>query len=296
MKNAIDLAQLPAPDVIQSLDYETIVTEMLTDLRARAPEFTALVESDPAYKILEVAAYRELILRQRVNDAARSVMVAHAKGADLDNLAALFGVARQITDQGDPAASPPIPPTYEDDERLRQRLPLSLDGFSTAGPSGAYRFHALNASGSVKDVSITSPSAGQVVVTVLGDSGDGTPAPDLLATVNGALTSDDVRPLTDQVTVQAATVTRYQVGATLTFYSGPDRSVIMAAAQQSVTNYVNNQHRLGYDVTLSGLYAALHQPGVYKVSINSPLADVIIAPEEAAYCDQITVQDGGTNE
>ncbi|UAA38215.1 baseplate J/gp47 family protein [Paraneptunicella aestuarii] len=296
MNNAINLSQLPSPDVIESLDYEAILEGMLADLRSRAPEFTATVESDPAYKILEVAAYRELLLRQRINDAARSVMLAYAKGSDLDNLAALFGVTRQITQAGDPNASPPVPDTYEDDERLRKRLPLSLEGFSTAGPSGAYRFHALNSSGEVKDVSIISPTASQVTVTVLANTGDGTPSAELLTTVDEHLNSDDIRPLTDQVTVQSATIVPYQVDATLTFYSGPDRGVTMATALKKVEEYVSNQHRLGYDINLSGLYAALHQPGVHKVTLTSPVSDIVITPEQAAYCTLLTLQDGGLDE
>ena len=33
--SAIDLSQLPAPSVIEALDFETILAEMLADLRAR---------------------------------------------------------------------------------------------------------------------------------------------------------------------------------------------------------------------------------------------------------------------
>lgn len=296
MTNAINLAELPAPEVVQTLDYETILAEMLADLRSRAPEFTALVESDPAYKILEVAAYRELLLRQRVNDAARSVMVAYSKGSDLDNLAALFEVSRQVIDPGNPDAVPPVPPTYEDDERLRQRLPLSLEGFSTAGPVGGYKFHALDASGEVKDVSVSSPTPGQVLVTVLSIEEDGTPSADLLTTVDQHLNDEDIRPLTDQVTVQAADIVIYQLDASLTFYSGPDRGVILETARKQATEYVTNQHRLGYDVTLSGLYSALHQPGVHKVTLNSPAADVVVTNQQAAFCNGITVTDGGLNE
>ncbi|WP_234817405.1 baseplate assembly protein [Candidatus Williamhamiltonella defendens] len=166
---------MPDPDVVQPLDYDSILSEMLADLRHRAPELTALVASDPAYKILEVAAYRELLLRQRVNDAGRSVMLAYAKGKDLDHLAALFGVSRLVIDPGNPDAIPAFPATYEDDERLRQRIPLSLEGYSTAGPIGAYVYHTLAASGDVKDVSVTSPSPGEVRVTVLSMDEKGVP-------------------------------------------------------------------------------------------------------------------------
>ena len=75
---SVDLSQLPPPDVVETLDFETILAEMLADLRARDAVFDALVESDPAYKILEAAAYRETLIRQRVNEAARAVMLPSA--------------------------------------------------------------------------------------------------------------------------------------------------------------------------------------------------------------------------
>lgn len=93
---AIDLSQLPAPDVVQSVDYEATLAAMLADLRARDPAFDALVESDPAYKLLEVAAYYKTLTDQRVNDGARAVMPSSAIGADLDQIAARYGVERLV--------------------------------------------------------------------------------------------------------------------------------------------------------------------------------------------------------
>jgi phage-related baseplate assembly protein len=93
---AVDLSQVPSPAVVEQLDFETILQAMLSDLISRDPTFNALVESDPAYKILEVAAYREVIIRQRVNDAAHAVMLAYAIGPDLDQLGANYGVQRLL--------------------------------------------------------------------------------------------------------------------------------------------------------------------------------------------------------
>ncbi len=151
MTDALDLSALPAPAVVEALSFERIVTALLADLRERYPDFTAVVESDPAYKILEVCAYRELLLRQRVNDAARANMLAYAGGADLDNLAALFGVGRQ---EG------------ETDDELRRRTPAALAGISVAGPRAAYRAIALR-SPVVRDVHVASPQPGAVTMTVL---------------------------------------------------------------------------------------------------------------------------------
>lgn len=293
---AVDLSRLPSPDVVEQLDYEAILAAMIADLQARDPQFTALTESDPAFKILEVCAYREMLLRQRINDAAHGVMLAYAGGSDLDQIAARYNVERQVIDPGDPDALPPVPPTYEDDESLRRRVQLSFEGFSTAGPEGAYIFHALGADPDVLDASVDSPEPGQVLVTVLSRTGDGTASQGLLDAVDATLAADDVRPLTDHVTVQTAEVLPYAIDATLILYPGPDEAVVVAAAQAAAEAYAERNHRLGRDVTLSGIYAALHQEGVQNVILASPLADIPVNNRQAAYCTGITLVVGGRDE
>lgn len=296
--SAIDLSLLPVPDVVETLDYEVILAAMKADLAARAPEVAAVLalESEPLVKLLEVCAYREVLIRARVNDAAQAVTLARATGTDLDNLAALFGVARLVINPGDPLAVPPVAATLESDADLRRRAQLALEGFSTAGPEGAYVFHALSADADVLDVSATSPSAGDVLVTVLSRTGSGTAPAPLLATVQAALNADDVRPLCDNVVVQSAAIVSYAITATLYFYPGPDSAVVMAAAQAAATAYAAAQHRIGRDVTISGLHAALHQPGVQRVVLTSPSAALTIGSAQASWCTAITLANGGVDE
>ncbi|WP_104097557.1 baseplate assembly protein [Stutzerimonas kunmingensis] len=293
---AINLAQVAPPDVIEPLDFEQILAAMLADLLERAPELDAQVESEPFMKVLEVCAYRELQLRARINDAARAVMLPYSTGADLDNLGSLFGVERLLISPAVPTAVPPIAAVYESDSDFRYRIQLSLEGLSTAGPEGAYIFQALSADGQVLDASATSPSPGQVLITVLSRSGTGVPDAALLSTVLTKLSDESVRPLTDYVQVQAAAIAQYQVTATLYFYAGPDREVIMANARAALAAYTNGQHRLGLDVTLSGIYAALHQPGVQRVDLASPAANLVVNRQSASYCTAITLTDGGLDE
>lgn len=293
---AVDLSQLAAPDVVETLDYEVILAAMVSDLQSRDPAFTALVESDPAFKILEVAAYRETLIRQRVNDGAKAVMLAYAGGADLDQIAANYNVERLVLDSGDPDAIPPVAPTLESDTDLRRRVQLSFEGFSTAGPVGAYVFHALGADPDVLDVSVASPAPGDVVVSVLSRQGDGTASTGLISAVDAVLSSDTVRPLTDNVTVQSATIVNYSVTAVLTVLPGPDGSVVLAQAQAALDAYIAETRRLGRDVTRSGLFAALHQPGVQNVTLTAPAADVVIADDEASFCTGTNVTVGGVGE
>lgn len=293
---AVDLSKLPFPAAVETLEFETILAEMVADLKARDPSFTALLESDPAFKVLEVAAFREMLLRQRVNEAIKAVTLAYAEESDLEQIAARYNVERLTIVPADDTTVPPTPAVMESDESLRRRVQLSFEGFSTAGPEGAYIFHSLGADARVLDASAHSPSPGQVVVAVLSRDGDGTAPADLLAAVNTTLSDDDVRPLTDQVTVESAEIINYSVEATLTLYSGPDSEVVMTAAQSALESYTENNHRLGRDVTLSGIYAALHQEGVQNVTLTSPAANVAAEWNQATWCTGIALTVGGIGE
>ncbi|CAG2144412.1 hypothetical protein LMG31506_03000 [Cupriavidus yeoncheonensis] len=285
----VNLSQLAAPDAVETLDFESILSAMVADLVARAPEFSALVESDPAYKVMEVCAYRELLVRQRANDAVRAVMVAFAKGSDLDQIGANFNVARLLVTPADPTTIPPTPAVYESDDEYRARIPLSLEGYTTAGSEGSYVYHGLSAHGSIKDVAAVSPSPGQVTVYVLSRDGDGTASSEILSAVTADLNSDRVRPMTDLVTVQSASIVNYTITAELVLYPGPDASVVQAAAQAALQQYADDVHRIGYDVSLSGLYQALHQPGVQRVNLTDPVANISVSEGQAAYCAGITL-------
>src|SRR5690554_5690605 len=126
MTTAIDLSQLPAPEVLEELNYEQILAARKAALVALYPseeretiERLLDIESEPLAKLLQENAYRELLLRARINDAARAVMLAHAQGTDLDQIGANYGVERLMIDAGDSSAVPPVPPTFESDSEFR---------------------------------------------------------------------------------------------------------------------------------------------------------------------------------
>ena len=291
---AVDLSRLPAPAVIEQLSFEQIYGEMLASYRQLVPSFDATVGSDPVLKILQMAAYRELLLRARLNDAARAVMPAFATGADLDQLAALMGLTRLLLDEGNATLN--IMPTYESDESFRRRLVLAPEGYSVAGPEGAYIFHALSSDGDVLDASAISPSPGQVLVTVLSRVGNGAASARLLAAVTAHVSDENVRPLTDAVTVQGATIVPFAIDATVTTFSGPDGGIVIAEARKRIEVYAARQHRLGLDITRSGIFGALHQEGVQNVILASPGADLVIDRTAASFCTAITITHAGTGE
>lgn len=294
--SAIDLEKLPPPEIIDTLDFEVIYSEMLADLQERWPEFTEQTESDPVVKILEVAAYREIILRAKINDAARSVMLAFATKNDLEHLSAFYNVERQEVTPANPGAIPPVLAVLEDDTRLRQRTQISLEGHSTAGPVGSYIFHALNSDARVKDVDVSSPSPGEVVVTILSVENIGVPSQEVLDNVINVLTADNIRPLTDSVSVVEPTVIEYDVEAELFLFNGPDAGVVTESAEKALADYSDARHRLGHDITLSGLYAALHQPGVQGVNLIRPTQNILVNPNQSAWSRNVAITLGDRSE
>lgn len=303
MAGTINLAQLPAPNVVEQIDFETILEErkkaflaLISDDQKAEVEAALQFESEPLAKLLEENAYREIIWRQRVNEAAKATMIAYANSQDLDNLAANFNVQRLVIDAGDPDATPPVPPILEKDEDLRLRAQQAWEGLSVAGPRQAYEFEALSADGRVSDAVATSPSPAYVVVSLLSNEADGTASQELIDIVTQALSDEDTRPVGDRLTVQSASIINYQVDATLYVYPGPEQEPILAAAQNAINDYIGSQRRIGRDIRKSAIYAALHVEGVQRVELAVPAVDVVLANTEAAYCTAVSVVIGGSDE
>jgi phage-related baseplate assembly protein len=290
----VNLSQLAAPQAVEALDFETIFSAMLADFTSRMQveggvAFTGLTESDPAYIILEACAYRELLVRQMANEAVQAVMLAYATGPDLDQIGANYNVARLVITPEDDTVFPPVPAVMESDDAYRIRIPLSLESYTTAGSQASYVYHGMSAGGTIMDVSAVSPAPGQVTVYVLSSNGDGTASEQELAAVTAAVNADTVRPMTDQVTVQSASVLPYTIEANLVLFDGPDAEVVQAAAIAAAQAYASGIQKIGYDVALSGIYKALHQAGVDNVQLTSPVAGIPSATGQAPYCTGITV-------
>ncbi len=295
--STITLSQLPQPDVIEVLDFETILAERKAYFVSLYPadqqaaiDATLALESEPITKLLQENAYRELILRQRINDAAVANMLAWAKGSDLDNLVANWKVQRLIIQPGDDTATPPVPEIKEDDEALILRALMAWDGLSVAGPTGAYEYFALSADGKVADAKGSSPAPAEALITILSTEGDGTADATLLASVTQALSHEDKRPVADRLTVQSAGIIHYTIAAKLHIDSqGAEVDMILQAARDQLAAFINPRRRIGVEVPRSAIDAALHVQGVRKVELTG-WVDIIPSSTQAAYCTGFTVE------
>ncbi|MYM70535.1 baseplate assembly protein [Pseudoduganella sp. FT55W] len=298
MSTPIDLTLLAAPAVVEVIDYETLYASRKARMIALWPAdqqaevaATLALESEPLARSLQENTFIEMVLRQRINDAARAVMLAYAQGTDLDQLAAGKNLQRQVLTPADEENG--IPAVMESDSDLRYRIQIAPESLSVAGPEGAYESLARNADARVLDASVDSPTPGQVRVTILARDGAGEASGELTAAVAAALNSKTARPLTDEVIVESAEILGYMVRGILYTFPGPDSSVVLATARKNLDTYIQTCHRLGRRATRAGIEAALMVPGMENVVLELPQADIVTTKRQAPNCTLVDLAYGG---
>lgn len=283
--STIDLSRLPAPEVLETLDFEALQAANLADFQARWPQFDTPFESDPAVKLLETAAWRSLIDRARVNDAARSVMLAFATGADLEQIGARLNVARRVLQP----ATGDSPAVMEGDTEFRARIQLAPDTLPYAGITAAgYRARALALAPSVRDVTALKGDGGRVDIVLLARDGDGTVPAETVSLIAAAFREDDAVQLTDIVNVRRAAIVPYDATITLQIGRGPDPALVAAEADKAVRAYAAERHAIGRTVYVRGLEAAA-KVGNVEQAIADLAADIAPGDAGAAWLRSLAI-------
>lgn len=291
-----ELARLPKPQVIEEISSEAIIAEMKAyitekweEVRVSRPDLPSLdtlgLETEPLTVLIEVFAYRETLLRALVNDKARAVLLAFAVGSDLDHIAALVGVERQVVAE----ATDETPEVLESDERLRRRIQLAPEAFSVAGPAGAYEFHALTCSPTILDAYAYSPREGEVHVIVIGSDVEPV-ADDVMTKLVRLFKLGDVVPLTDSVTVRRAVPVTVDIAAQALVSSGADTAAVAAAVETALRSYVASRARVGAPVYHSGLVASAKTSDIENLVISQPAGDVVVEVDQIAKLGTLTVE------
>lgn len=87
------LRNLPKPSIIEELSYEALKEQVKKVFMLAVSEYQ-LLESDPYAALIESIAYREMLLRERMNEAIRALLLPFSSGENLDNLVAIYGIER----------------------------------------------------------------------------------------------------------------------------------------------------------------------------------------------------------
>lgn len=249
----VDLSALARPAALQTWSFEAILDARMQDLIAR---FTAAgvtydvgpLEIDPAKILQEVDAYREGLVRQRVNDAVLATSLAFATGADLDVVAANYGCTR--------AAG-------ESDASLRLRAQLAWEALARGGSYGGYEYDARSAApADIADVAVyghevAGVDRGEVRIVVLGVNASGMTPARVLQLVRDRVSPRDVRKVNDAVNVVGATIVPYQIDATIVVPHGADGNVVRDAQYVRALAYAESRRRIGAPVTFGGVMGAI---------------------------------------
>ena len=320
----LDLSLVPPPDAVKVLSFDDTYGDAIGRFATEAARYgytynVAGLRSDPAGWALRVGSYREILMRQHVNDAVKAVLLATAQRNDLDNVAADLNVVRQVLVPADPSTTPPTPAILELDEDFRRRRALAPEALSVAGPNAAYLYHALSAHPDVRDCAVYGPEHnvgvpdGCVWMVLISNSGQGGAvsgqvclavakhlaawnAPDVPGYIRptpAELDANTLRPNTAQISVRAATILPYTVSGILTVPPGADGEVLRLQAQARIAAYANRQNRVGARHTRDSLIAAgrmLNADGSSPVAgfqLVQPAADIDPGPSGAAWLASI---------
>lgn len=273
-----ELEGLPPPDLVERIGFEARYADLRTKL---VQVFTAAgieydvqdLETDPAQVLLQVSAYQDVLLRQRVNEAIRSWFLAYASGGDLDVLAQWYDVARLFG---------------ETDAALKRRVVLAIQGRSPGGTEARYRSIALGADVLVADVAVYTDGRDPTIhVAVFSTENGGIASTSLLAKVDAALQAPSVRMVNDRIVVASAAQQVVNVTANYWLLPGSAESV-RASMEARLRAAWSRDMLLGRDPTQSWLLAALQTDGVQRVELVG-WSDIEVAFNRAAALGSITL-------
>lgn len=165
----------------------------------------------------------------------------------------------------------------EADDNLKDRVYNAPNSYTTTGSEGAYKYHAKSADPSIDDVFVDKVSAGVVGVYFTCAGGE-LPSDSLIEKVTEYLKNENVRPLTDDVIVQAPATKDYNVEVTY-YISSSDKSAV-SAIQADVNTAVSvynawQTEKIGRDIDPGELNKLIRDAGAKRCVITSPVFTVL---------------------
>lgn len=185
----------------------------------------------------------------------------------------------------------------EIDPSYQARIQLAPEKFSVAGPSGAYRYHTLSVHQDIVDCAVWRPRDGWVDVRPILKGGE-LPSEELLELVRERLNDRTIRPLSDNLIVDAPELAHYAIngGWTLHRDNAPLAESIQKRVNEAVEEYrLWQRTKPGRDINPTRLISLMERAGAKRVDLASPtftvLLDRQIARETAVSMAFLGVED-----
>lgn len=165
----------------------------------------------------------------------------------------------------------------EDDDTLKDRIYIAPSKYSVAGPEESYRYWVKTYNSNISDVLIYSDDPVDVVIEFIMNDGE-LPSESMLLGVQKFLSDEQIRPLTDRVTVKAPETVEYKVNVKYFVNQSDLKKVdtIKTAVNAAVDDYIQWQRsKIGRDINPSQLIQQMVSAGAKRVEVTLPVFQVI---------------------
>lgn len=182
----------------------------------------------------------------------------------------------------------------ESDDSFRERVYLYPSSYSTAGPADAYVYWAKTYSSAIGSVRAVRMSPGHVYIYFLMADGS-VPTTAVREALQEYMDSENIRPMTDVVTVRKPYTVNFQVSVTyyIKFSDSQYASTIQERVEQAIDDYITWQTiEIGRDINPDELTRRIIDAGAKRCVISSP-SHTIITETQVAQLDGRTVNYGG---
>lgn len=186
----------------------------------------------------------------------------------------------------------------ESDESLADKIFLAPSGFSVAGPTDAYAYFCKAHNSQIDDVYVDSPTPGSVVVYITME-GSKLPEEAVIEDLEEYLKNDQVRPLTDNVSVSAPQTVDYSVSVKywINRSSAGQAAALREDIEAAVQSYIEwQQAKIGRDINPDQLIQMMVAAGAKRVEITAPAFKSIQKTQIPAITDEATVTYGGVED
>lgn len=165
----------------------------------------------------------------------------------------------------------------EDDDTLKDRIYIAPSKYSVAGPEESYRYWVKTYNSNISDILIYSDDPVDVVIEFIMNDGE-LPSESMLLGVQKFLSDEQIRPLTDRVTVKAPETVEYKVNVKYFVNQSDLKKVdtIKTAVNAAVDDYIQWQRsKIGRDINPSQLIQQMVSAGAKRVEVTLPVFQVI---------------------
>ena len=186
----------------------------------------------------------------------------------------------------------------ESDESRADKIFLAPSGFSVAGPTDAYAYFCKAHNSQIDDVYVDSPTPGSVVVYITME-GSKLPEEAVIEDLEEYLKDDQVRPLTDNVSVSAPQTVDYSVSVKywINRSSAGQAAALQEDIEAAVQSYIEwQQAKIGRDINPDQLIQMMVAAGAKRVEITAPAFKSIQKTQIPAITDEATVTYGGVED